>query len=390
MSWAFQSAGAVANSITPNTSPYNVAYPSSISAGNILLVGVVHDNSAATFTLSDGGFVSVASANSDGVVAIYAKIASGSETGNFTVGASVNGQSFAQCARFTGGPSSLTGILDASIAHGAGSGASTFAWNALTVPTSNDLIIGIAIGEALTGSVTGNVDNPAPWTAAIGTAHNSFSCFTWNYEVQTTATNISSGVWTPSGSSTNYFYQTLLAAFKTGASFGLTAASGSYGLSGESTNFPATGAYTLLAAAGAYDFIGAPGYQGYGLFPSTGLYGLTGEAVGTTPVVLPAGLYGYTGFPVTFTVLGQNLMPSVLGLTYYAASFAIVNAGLVQTGPPSVVLQKGVNAGIVIGQYPPPGTSVAAGTEVMLTVAAGSNLLSVTFDLFQLQFGQLL
>lgn len=82
--------------------------------------------------------------------------------------------------------------------------------------------------------------------------------------------------------------------------------------------------------------------------------------------------------------------PNLVGLSWYNASFLIVQQGLVQTNPPRVVSQKGTNPGTVVAQSPAAGTVVGSGTEIQLTVSSGNSLLSVTFDLFQFQFGQML
>lgn len=385
MTWSPPTAGSFASGSF--STGCSVAYPTGISAGQILLVGMGTDNAGQSFTLSDAGFTLLASSTSDGSAALYGKVATGSESGSFTITGTAGGLGYAQCASFTGGLANMSTIVDASIAKG-NSSSSVLSFSALTVPTSNDLIIGIAAGYA-GGSVTGNLNNPTPFTAAIGQGHTTFDAFSWNYEIQTTATNISAGSWTPSGGT--YSSATLIVALKQASSTGYTlgASNFPYALSVQGiTLFPQLGNFTILPSALAYDLIVAPESSQYSIYPAANLYALTIENLGVTPVVLGPSFYTYTLFPASFSINGLNVMPTLVGLTYYEASFAIVNAGLVQTGPPSVTVQKGVDAGIVIGQFPPPGTSVTAGTEVMLTVTAGNNLLSVTFDLFQYQFGK--
>jgi hypothetical protein len=77
---------------------------------------------------------------------------------------------------------------------------------------------------------------------------------------------------------------------------------------------------------------------------------------------------------------GQIILPSFLGLSWYEASWDIIQLGLIQNQPP-ILVQTGVYPpGTVVGQYPNAGVAVSLLTDIILTVEV-DNLLGASFDL---------
>jgi hypothetical protein len=204
MAWSYKTVGALTN--TPQTA---IAYPSGIAAGDILFCAVGDDTAGKTFTLSDSGFISIGSLSVDVSLQLWWKIATGSESGNFTVS---GGGDWGQCVRFSGGPTTLTGnVNNTSIASGLAFG-TVIPWNAMTVSASNCLIIGIGYAYDNSDSISSGLDVPSPWTNQIGSNYQQWDVFGWDYVIQTTDTNISAGQFSPSNSSSGLNQGSILAA----------------------------------------------------------------------------------------------------------------------------------------------------------------------------------
>lgn len=226
MTWALATTGALQNDMNTNVTPLNVPYPTGIVAGDILFLGVGIASTGATITPGDSDFAAggalIESENGVYTANLYWKVASGAESGTFTLGTNSNQECFAQCVRFTGGP---TGANSGNVHNTSASqfaNASALHWSALGVTLPNCLIVNLGISEALTGAFTGDYTAPAPFTANIGAGHTTGAggiAFVWSYQIQTTAANIAAGFWTPVGVS-SLDYSSVLAALKPGTGGG--------------------------------------------------------------------------------------------------------------------------------------------------------------------------
>jgi hypothetical protein len=205
MSWAYINAGALSTSPT-----VGIAYPTGLSPNDILVAAVADSSAFKTLTLSDAGFASIVGDNNETSIKLWWKLASGSETGNFT---SSGGGSWGQCAHFTGGPSVLSGNVNNTQTGPDNNGSgTTVPWNSMNVTVPNCLIIGVGATYDNSNAISSAFDTPAPWTAAIGTTYVSYQAFGWFYAIQTIAANISSGQWSPSNSSAGLNTSAVLAA----------------------------------------------------------------------------------------------------------------------------------------------------------------------------------
>lgn len=196
MSWSFGSAGVMNAAANTNVTPLSVAYPAGIAAGDILLLACEAANASVTITPGDIT-TSLFSRTTNGTTQLFAKIADGTETGNVSISTNNAGWLNAQIARFTGGPSTLTGIVHASASTGS-SAATGLAYAAATITVDNTLVI-ILGGKKV--NVTGYTP-PAEVPNEIGDGNGSTqNSMTWDYLIQTTATNIAGGSWTITGDS---------------------------------------------------------------------------------------------------------------------------------------------------------------------------------------------
>lgn len=195
MSWNFGAVGAMASAANTDVTPLNVAYPTGITAGQILLLIARIPTASATFTPSDIT-TSLYSRATNGSIELFAKIATGSESGNITLSSSANARVNAQIARFTGGPTTLTGIVHAS-ANSGGSAATGLPYAGLTITQPNTLVL-IAGGKQV--NVT-SFDDVAGFTEIGEGNGGTTNCLVWNYAIQTTAADLTAGSWTVNGDS---------------------------------------------------------------------------------------------------------------------------------------------------------------------------------------------
>lgn len=193
MAWAFGAVGTFASGVNCDSTPLNVPYPSGIAAGHILFLAVSANNGAATLTLSDIT-TEIVSRVTNGTLGLYWKIATGSESGNVTVqtASGQTGEVCAQIARFTGGPSTLTGKVHAADATG-GSAATGLAFAGLDITQDGTLVL---IVGAKSGGATGFAV-PAAMDAEIAEGvRGTAACMVWDYNIQTTAAALEAGTWT--------------------------------------------------------------------------------------------------------------------------------------------------------------------------------------------------
>lgn len=183
--WAFVNTGAVVGAGSTNTVPLNVAYPASVVSGNILLLKV-HDESGAATITPTGITTSVALRTTNGVDQVFCKVADGSESGNLTVSGSTTNRVIAQVAQFSGG--TCTVITSAT---GGSSATTGLPYTGLTIAENSALVV-------LSGGKSINVTSyspPAGFTN-IGQGNSStLVSMTWDYQIQTNAASIASGVW---------------------------------------------------------------------------------------------------------------------------------------------------------------------------------------------------
>jgi hypothetical protein len=201
MAYVFGAAGAMAHAGNTNTSPMSVNYPAGISAGNLLLLAWTCASPSGVTSTPTGGWTLLGErAGSGGTPRLYGKIATGAEAGSITITAGSTGQCSAQIARFSGPPTTLTGIVHATSHTGGSTGLHIPRLSALTITQPNCLVVGIG---AKNNGASG-MPVPAGFTAEIGEGSaNSFHCMVWDYVIQTTATNIASGTWTTTSGDSN-------------------------------------------------------------------------------------------------------------------------------------------------------------------------------------------
>lgn len=191
VAYAFVSAGATAKSNTSDTVPLNVAYPAGGSAGDLLVLVVRSNSGVVVITPSDVTTL-IRERTTNGRCQVYAKLATGSESGNFTISTDISNALVAQCARFSGAPATLVGIEHRGAVTGS-SATTGLAYTGLTI-TQDDCLV-IVVGGKSNGANTFSV--PAEMDAEVGEdAQGTSACLVWDYKIQTTATNLSGNNWT--------------------------------------------------------------------------------------------------------------------------------------------------------------------------------------------------
>lgn len=179
MTVAFKQLGAKTSGAT--TSPVSVAWPTPLSAGDLVVLRCCSGQGGDSFTISDAGFVSKADGASGGTTQLFAKVADGTETGSFTVTASTSVRCYYSTAVFTG----CTATVAATAVNNSGTGANIPS-GSYNPTVDNTLVIRVGSKQV----------NGTSITAASGftllDADNSAtpSCCAWDYQIQTTATSI--------------------------------------------------------------------------------------------------------------------------------------------------------------------------------------------------------
>ena len=175
-----------------------VPYPASPVAGSLLALWACSDASGSSFTISDPGFTSLGVITSGATCQIYGKLATGGESGTFTITGSE--ASFGVCVQYSGAPASLAGIVTASgSTSGTAASGSVPAWPALSILNAKQLVL-VGTSVYCNTSCSGNTNLPSPWTVDLGSDSTSFDFMIAQQVIETTAANISAGNW----ESTNY------------------------------------------------------------------------------------------------------------------------------------------------------------------------------------------
>lgn len=206
MAWAFSNAG-TADQHNTSSGGIQGGQPTGVVANDFLVIHAGFRNNAfapAGTPFPPTGWGLLTPQVNDTYNYLLGRVADGTAADNFPLLTwSGNGQAFGQMARFTGGPTSITNIIHASVdEQGAGAGAlgNDIQYSALTVTQANTLIIARGIHNktatsngatlnALTGFTQINQVNP---NGVI------FSLY-WGYQIQTTATSFAAVVQTRNG-----------------------------------------------------------------------------------------------------------------------------------------------------------------------------------------------
>jgi hypothetical protein len=195
MAWAFGAKGAMSHASGTHTTPLSVAYPTGITAGQILVLAWSHAVTSGKVATPSGGWTSIAErVGSGGTPRFFVKIAAGTESGSITVGSDADGWCSAQIARFTGGPSTLTGIVNVTpTSAGGSSGLDLPRAPAITPSVNNTLVLRMGAKNTpasgispIAGSGFTEIDEGTPGFQRM---------MYWEYLVQTTATAVASGTW---------------------------------------------------------------------------------------------------------------------------------------------------------------------------------------------------
>lgn len=192
MAWTRINVGTLVSAGNSDTVPINVAYAASgILAGDILLHVASDNNSANTFTWGNSP-TQLAFNSSSTTRYIGATIATGSENGTtVSLSASSTGRAQGVILQYRGGPSTLTGIVNASTNAG-GSANTGLDWPTLTPTVDNCLCIFMA-GKSNV-NVSGYSNGPA--TEILDITSGSVVSMVIEESIQTIATSITSGSWT--------------------------------------------------------------------------------------------------------------------------------------------------------------------------------------------------
>lgn len=195
MAWAFGAKGAMTHATGTDTTPLSVPYPTGISAGQILILAWSHAVTSGKTATPSGSWTPIAErVGSGGTPRLFAKIAAGSETGSITVSSNADGWCSAQISRFTGGPSSLTSIVNVTpTSLGGSTGNDIPRAPAITPSVANTLVIRMGAKNItcsgispISGSGFTEIDEGTPGFQRV---------MYWEYLVQTTATAVASGTW---------------------------------------------------------------------------------------------------------------------------------------------------------------------------------------------------
>lgn len=207
MTWAFKNLGTKTSGAT--TSAVNVAYPASIAANDTIWLRCATAQANDSFTVSDAGFVLLTSRTDKGTVYLFAKPASGSESGNFTVTCSSNYRAFYNTALFSGGPTANlpSNTVTASTFSG---GATNIVTPALTITNAGTLVV------VLGGKITNGTSITAPSGFTMLDQDNSTApgCCAWAYQIQTTASNISADHFTVGAGDSSVANDSVMAAMQ--------------------------------------------------------------------------------------------------------------------------------------------------------------------------------
>lgn len=195
MSWSLQSVTAKQS----GSGAVAVTYPASLAVGDAVFLFCNRGfGTGITFTAAD--FTALVSRTTNNSNAILYRVIDGTEGSTESVTNSAGQNCSYFMARFTGGPSAANFASSIIGTAATGTGGSTgLHWPALTVSTGGALVLVAGVKQA---SIT-SFDTPSPWTGEL--VHSATSdggqAFVVDYEIQTAAANITSGLWTLGGDS---------------------------------------------------------------------------------------------------------------------------------------------------------------------------------------------
>jgi hypothetical protein len=195
MAWSAPVVGAMAHASNTNTTPLPLVLPTGIVAGHILaIIWTCATAGGATVSFPSGWTELPASRTGSGnTIRTLAKIADGTESGTtVNLTCSTNAACSAIAARAAGGPSSLSSIVHATASAGGSSGANIPRIPATTI-TEDDTLVFLIGCKNIGGS---SISVPAGFTELAEGAFSTIHCMVLDYQIQTTATDVTSGTWT--------------------------------------------------------------------------------------------------------------------------------------------------------------------------------------------------
>ena len=320
------------------TSGFNTAIspamPTGYSAGNLLLLHTgVYQGAGATPTVT--GWTLLSPGTLANQVALFGRIATGSDTASISWG---NQFAFAMVSAYSGNPTTLTGIVHASVDY-LHTSVNAMQYQALTITQPGCLVLA-AFGRDKTATSNGvSIFSLSGFTLRNSITLTGTSIMGgFNDQIQTTATNLTASNQSFGVSEVSAVqYELYTVALLPLASSTLTAASGSYSLAGQAVTFPPPITnYVLLAATGIYNDTGAMSGSDFTIDAIQGAYGVTGSDANL--LAFPAGAYGIAAQPGNYATVGQAatlstsqvLVPVILtaaagsyAYTGYAAQFPI-------------------------------------------------------------------
>ncbi len=333
MSFAYRNLGSVAT----GNGALNPGAPAGVVVGDLLLLSIVGRDLGQTCPAPTGWTLISPAANVTWNY-LYARIADGTAadtpTGLLYTGTT---RSQAQISAFSGSVISLGSIVANSVDQYLPVGGNTVILysSGLTIAPANCLVIAVGTKNKTATSngttinaLTGFTPFVAGGTVINGTDISAW----WGYQIQTTPTNIASGLsQTLTGTTENLLYTSLLVALQSQAA--MPAAIGTFGYTGQSVIFSTNQTDTpyLLAAAGNFNYSLAHASSDVELTADTTTYAYTGEAVQfpTYSFNLNAGpgTYAYVGKTVTFSITSSpSDLVAVTGSYSYTGQDAQLHA----------------------------------------------------------------
>lgn len=213
MAYVFSNAG-TADQHNTSAGGIQGGQPTGVVAGDLLLIHAAFRNNS--FTLNPVANWTVLSPQLiDTYNGLLGRIATGTATDNFPLLTwSGTAQAFGQMARFTGNQATLVNIVHASVDEsgtGVGGTGNDIQYSALTISVPNTLVIARGMHNK-TGTGNGVSVDALPGFTQISQQSPNGSIFSvyWGYQIQTTATNLSSVVQTRSGGTAENLQQSSL------------------------------------------------------------------------------------------------------------------------------------------------------------------------------------
>lgn len=213
MAYLFQTAG-TADQHNTSSGGIQGGQPTGVVVGDLLLIHAAIRNNINTPNPIANWTVLSPQLN-DTYNVLLGRIADGTANDNFPlITWSSTAQAFGQMARFSGNQASLTNIVHASVdesGNGVGTGGDAIQYSALTITAANTLVIARGMHNKTSVGNGVSVDALPGFTQISQQSPNGavFSVY-WGYQIQTTATNLSSVVQTRSGATQENLQQSSL------------------------------------------------------------------------------------------------------------------------------------------------------------------------------------